>query len=163
MVGIQGPQRSHQAHFLSNVAAVTLLASPLLLSGVSEHPRGSPGAPSGPAGSLPPGGGCSGSTLRSPASPRPALLQHRPCWTLKPLAERPAGTGDSLSLCLCLAGPRPDGGRPGMLRVLPTLRLPRGVHAPKTTHARAHTHTSLDSSLPRKGAVQSSTGEGTPR
>lgn len=32
MVGIQRPQRSHQAHFLSNMAAVTLLASPVLLS-----------------------------------------------------------------------------------------------------------------------------------
>lgn len=41
-----------------------------------------------------------------------------------------------------------------MLRVSPTLRLPRGVHAPKiNTRARIHTPFSLVTSLPRKVTV----------
>lgn len=100
-----------------------------------EHPLGKPG---------PPGGHSSGSTFKaqvhlqgSPAPPFLSQLGHRPCWTLNLLTGCPAGTGDYLLLQSLAGRDEPRRRGPGMLRVLPTLRLPRGVHAPKITH----THT----------------------
>lgn len=132
----------------------------------SEHPPGETGRAGTGPGPCRPLVALPSAPSWSPAAPCPSLLQHRPCGNLNLLAGCPAGTGDSL-LFQSLAGSDQPGRRgPRRLRVLPTSRIPRGVHQPKITHTAAdthtHTHTPFDSSLPRKVTVQKQHGRGNP-